>query len=234
MAEVIFLQTDPTFHLVERAIRELREVQRLISLIEQGAHILRIERALQVNEDDENDDLRYTWNNTNNFARTAGACFRMAMLEATGVPRREWPQIQAFQQNTREGNMGHSPDRMLFQLAENRRDAKKYMSKYKQLYESGVIVQKYKEADVGADVPLNSMMVIFRNNFTEMIRITTVVELRKTGNKVYHAKVRVLCEKNEINPGDDAQTPAFQELKAGRGDADLIAEAITRMNALAI
>ena len=234
MAEVIFLQTDPTFHLVERAIRELQEMQRLRGHIVQGAHILRIERALQVGENDENDDLRYTWKSTNNFARTAGACFRMAMLEATGVSRREWPRIDAFQQNTCEGNMAHAPDPMSFHLADNRRDAKKYMSKYKQLYESSVIVQKYKEAAVGADVPLNSMMVIFRNDFTEMIRITTVVELRKTDDKVYHAKVCVLCEKNEISPGDDTQTPAFHELKAGRRDADLIAEAITRMNTLAI
>ena len=78
------------------------------------------------------------------------------------------------------------------------------------------------------------MMVIFCNDFTEMIRITTVVELRKTDNNVYHAKVRVLCERNKTIPDDDTQTPAFNEVKAGKGDADLIAEAIARMNALAI
>ena len=44
----------------------------------------------------------------------------------------------------------------------------------------------------------------------------------------------VSCERNIIIPNDDTQTPAFHEVNDGRGNADLIAGAITRMNALAI
>ena len=153
------------------------------------------------------------------------------MMEATRINCRHWPRIDSFQQNTREGNMSHT-DRP-FCLAHNKREAKRYSSKYKILYESNDIIQKYRGTAAGANVPLNSVMVIFRNNFSEMIKIITVVDLQKRVDKVYHATVRVLCEKYRIAQGDDAQSPAFQELRApSRNEDVMIREAIQQMDAL--
>lgn len=127
MEEVIFLNTDPTFNLVLLAMKQLHDVGRLPAdqTTNQGASIRQIERATQ----DDNEEHRYTWNNSNNFARTAGACFRMTMLEAMGIPRKSWPEIQAFQQNTREGNMGQWPENRIC-LKQNGVEPKVYWSKY--------------------------------------------------------------------------------------------------------
>ena len=157
-------------------------------------------------------------------------------MEAKRINCRYWPRIDSFQQNTREGNMSHTPNRQ-FCLAHNKREAKRYSSKYKILYESNDIIQKYRGTAAGANVPLNSVMVIFRNNFTEMIKITTAVRLRKRVNNdhVYHASVRVLCEKYVIAEGDDAQLLAFRELRATPRNVDvMIHEAIEQMDALHI
>jgi len=244
--EAIYLQTDRTFNLVQDAIAELRRERRLDQGIRQGARICRIERALNEEEEEEDEeeeqeqqqeDPRYTWRSINDFARTASACFRMAMMEAMGIDRKYWPRINSFQQNTREGNM--IPADIQFHLTENRREAKRYSSKYKMLYESNDIIQKYRDTAARANVPLDSVMVIFRNNFTEMIKITTAVHLQKgvDNDRVHHASVRVLCEKHAIAPdqeGDDARLPAFHKLRRAPDNAELIQEAIQVMNALFI
>ena len=244
MEEAIYLQTDSTFSQVRDAIVELQQAGRLVEGIRQGARIRLIQRALEEEEDEEEEEEeeedeeeqepespKFQWRSVNDFARTAGACFRMAMMEATGINRRYWPRIDSFQQNTREANMSHT-DRP-FCLADNRREANRYSSKYKMLYESNDIIQKYRGTAAGANVPLNSVMVIFRNN--EMIKIITVVHLQKRVDKFYHASVRVLCEKYVIAQGDDAQLPAFRELRALPRNVDvMIHEAIQQMDELRI
>lgn len=243
--EVIFVQTDPTFNLVLLAMKQLRDNERLPvgRTTWQTAYITRIERAL---EEGANDDLCYTWNSRYDFARTAGVCFRMAMLEAMGIPRNCWPRMQSIQQNTRAGNMGHHPDVMPFQLANTQEGARQYWSYYDRLYPHYYISERYSETAQDASVPLNSMMVIFRNNFKEMIEITTTVRLQKGAASagVYDASVHVLCVRREIDPGDDKKTPAFQQLQAiCKGEeavkarnilGDFITEATEKMDELAI
>lgn len=102
------------------------------------------------------------------------------------------------------------------------------------------------ETPNGGQVPLNSMMMIFRNNFTEMIKITTTVRLQKDDEHrdVYNASVHVLCVKRVIVDGDDTRAPDFQRLKAmcNGPDADMaerklqehIAEAQQRLDELDI
>ena len=173
--EAIYLQTDRTFNLVQDAIAELRRERRLDHGIRQGARIRRIERALNEEEEDEDEEEeeeeeeeeqeqvhenpRYTWRNINDLARTGSACFRMAMMEATGIDRKYWPRINSFQQNTHVDNMSHTPADMQFHLTENKREAKRYSSKYKMLYESNDIIQKYRDTATGANVPLDSCLL---------------------------------------------------------------------------
>lgn len=242
MGEFIFLQTDPTFNLVLLAMRQLQEKRRLPvgQMQQQRAFIRRIERAA----DDGENAARYTWNSTYNFARTASACFRMAMLEAAGIPRNCWPVIQGFQQNTHVDNMDHEPAEMNFHLANDCDRAKTFWSEYDRLYPANYITLKYTETAEGESVPLNSMMVIFRNDFTEMIEITTTVRLQRGANNahVYNASVHVLCIKRQIVGGDAA--PHFDILQAlcrgddaamaGRQLEARIAEAAHHLEALAI
>ena len=109
MAEVIFLQTDPTFNLVLSAMMELRDNERLPlpRTTVQRAYIDRIERPVRP---------LYIWKRKYDFSRTASVCFRMAMLEATGIPRDLWPETVSTEGNTREGNMHREPDPVVVHL----------------------------------------------------------------------------------------------------------------------
>lgn len=243
--EVIFVQTDPTFNLVLLAMKQLRDNERVPvdRTTLQTAKITRIERAL---EEGANNDLRYMWDSCYDFARTAGVCFRMTMLEATGIRRKYWPRMQPIQQNTRADNMVHHPVAMPFSLADTQEDARKYWSYYDRLYPHYYISEKYNKTEQNARVPLNSMMVIFRNDFKEMIEITTTVHLTKDAANAgeYDASVHVLCVRRGIDPGDDERTPAFQQLQeicrgeqAARAEnirEDFIIEAGRMMGELAI
>ena len=239
----IFLQTDPTFNLILLAMRQLRDNGRVCvdRTTSQRAYITRIERGVEGANDN-----RYRWSRLYDFVRTAGVCFRMTMLAATNIPQDAWPRMQSFPQNTRESNMGHDPDPMPFQLAGTEDDARRYWSKYDQLYPHAIITKKYEETEEGASVPLNSMMVIFRNDFKEMIEITTTVRLTKGAANAgeYNASVYVLCVRREIDPGNDENTLAFQQLQelcrgedAATADnihEDFIIEATRMMGELAI
>lgn len=242
MAEVIFIQTDPTFNLVLRATRELRANGRLPvdRTTSQRAWTERIERRVEDVEDD-----CYFWRSTNNFARTASACIRMAMMEATGISHENWPDRQAAfnNMNTQEEHMHHHPARMPFQLTDDSSEARRYWSRFDQPYPANYITQKYRETELQGMVPLSSIIIIFRNNFTEMIEITTTVSLQKQveNGGIYHASVHVLCIKREIvPPGDDqAEERDFQLLQelCRTDNANIegfLAEAIQQMDELTI
>lgn len=225
--EVIFVQNDPNFDLVLNAIQQLRNTFRLHRTHQQSATIIRIERALRENERElaaANPNLRYTWKRFYDFSRTAAIGFRMAMLEATGTPRVWWDTMQRTGQNKREGNMVHEPEPMLFKVPEDEDQAMEYWSHYDQLYPHYYMRQKYKDTQTNGHVPLDSMMVIFRRNFTELIQITTTVRLPKgaPGAREYDASVHVVCTRSTIDQGDmddedrddkEKVAPAFQKLK---------------------
>lgn len=230
MAEEIFIQTDPTFNLVLRAITELRDNGRLPvdRITSQRAWIERIKRNVEDVEDD-----CYFWRNTNNFARTASACIRMAMMEATGINRENWPDRRAAfnNPNTHERNMHHHPGgNMPFHLTDDAHESRRYWSRFDQLYPANYVTQKYKETAQQHMVPLRSMMIIFRQDFSQIIEITTNVRLQKQveNGGAYNASVHVLCIKREIvPPGDDTQAEErdFQLLKElCRGENANIAE----------
>ena len=210
MAEVILMQTDPIFNLVLSALKELRDNERLplARTTFQRAYINRIERAAPP---------PYTWRKLHDFSRTASVCFRMAMLEATGIPRDWWPETVSTEGNTREGNMHREPDPVRFQLAMTEDDAKRYWSCYDQIYPHYIISERYDNTRADDSVDLNSMMVIFRNDFNEMIEITTTVRLQKDlpsmERREYNASVSVVCIRRVIDPGDDEGTPTFKLLK---------------------
>lgn len=210
MAEVIFLQTDPNFSLVLQAMKELRDKKRLPlkKTTVQRAWITRIKAAVYP---------EYIWDRMYDFSRTASACFRMAMLEATGIPRDWWPTAVSTKANTHRDNMGREPDPVRFHLAADKDKARTYWSHYDQLYPHYTITEKYDKTNADESVPLNSMMVIFREGFTEMIEITTTVQFQKDlpsmEHREFNVSVNVVCIKREIEPGDDKLTPAFDLLQ---------------------
>ena len=209
--EVIFTRNTPHYDLALNAIRQLRDKKRLINRQEQSATIRRIQRA----STGDSSSKRYIWKRIYDFSRTAAVGFRMAMLEAMGVDQDWWPEVESTE-NASKTNMRHDSDTPHFEVAKTYDQAMEYWAHYDQLYPHYYIRQKYIETKEGKDVPLDSLMVIFRKNFKEMITITTKVRLLRGADDTneYDASVHVICTMRAVDDDtNDIDVPAFQKVK---------------------
>ena len=173
--ETIFVQTDPAFQVVLRVTKELRNQNRLHVTRSQTAGIRDIE------SNDERQDPRLVFGGrraanmaTVSFGQTASAVVRMCMLEAVGIRRAFWPKIRprsdARNRNKLEREVLLGP---LSSLADDRETAKYYWWKYDQLYTHFRIEGAVSGLDIDQRESMHSMMLIFRNNLTEVIEINT-------------------------------------------------------------
>lgn len=201
-AEYIFLDTDPTFNLPLFVIRELRDAGRMQPQSQCSARIENIES----NVDGDDNKLRFGrgGNDTTEFTRTAGAVIRMCMLRATNIPRCHWPNQNAIMKKRNRDKMQYEGNG--FTLANELQPAKHYWSKYDQLYPHYIIQDKIDAAEAADDrqpVQLNSMMLIFRNNFQQIIEITTTANATRQNNH-FDSYVNVLVNVYTIRQGEDA------------------------------
>lgn len=138
--ETIFVQTDPAFNIVRESLIELREQNRLRFIHVQAATLTNIESNYEDDERKFGGKRKGLANSA--FGRTASAVVRMCMLEAAGVPRLlPWPKEG---DNTRKRNEtkiqnpltddNNQPLERKFHLADNRRTARRYWSKYDHIY----------------------------------------------------------------------------------------------------
>lgn len=213
------METDPTFELVLNAVSQLREKKRLDDKHNQSANIKYIKNAT---------DDGYHWDRLYDFARTASVGFRMAMLKAMGAKEEWWPKTKSNPKPESEVK----PGLQLKMHVTNWGQANEYWANYDRIYHHSYIQQKYNNTKNESLVPLDSMMVIFRGKFKEMIQIITNVHLWKDIKQqgVYKAAVRVACIRYTIKKSDteDIDTPAFKKLKAINGGEMTHAEVAKR------
>ena len=178
--ETIFVQTDPAFNIVLDSLTELRNQNRLQVIHVQAATLTNVESK----DDDEDRRCKFGGKRkgvTNSaFGRTASAVVCICMLEEAGVPRRLWPEVG---KNTRPRNEAklqnplrddkNQPLARNFHLANIMVTAKRYWSKYDQIYPHFRIEDEISQVDLKRQVGIPSMMLIFRRNFTEFVEITT-------------------------------------------------------------
>ena len=203
--ETIFVQTDPAFNVVLRALVELRRDGRLEVTHCQRASIEDIES----NDEQEDHRLRFGGQNAPNmacesFGRTASAIVRMCMLKAAGINRDWWPLIGP-RSNTRnqaklQFDVYIDPH---FSLANDWRTAAHYWSKYDQLYPHFRIQYTVENLNIDDEGSMQSMMLIFRNNWTEMIEITTTLRATPREEHRFNSKVSVACIVREISQAED-------------------------------
>ena len=213
--ETIFVQTDPAFNVVLRALVELRRDGRLEVTHCQRASIEDIES----NDEQEVHRLRFGGQNTPtmacmSFGRTASAVLRMCMLKAAGISRAWWPRIGPRSHTRNQAKLQLEVlIHPLFSLANDRRTARHYWSKYDQLCPHFRIQQTMQSLNINDEGSMPSMMLIFRNNCTEVIEINTTFTARpRVGNR-FTSNVSVTCIVREILEGEDLpHTALLKEL----------------------
>ncbi|KAL9951513.1 hypothetical protein ACROYT_G044187 [Oculina patagonica] len=214
--ETIFVQTDPAFNVVLRSLTELGNQNRLQVTHFQTASLQNIE------SNDESDDRRLLFGgiageeNANvafvAFGRTASAVVRMCMLEAANVERSFWPSMGEHSGRRNRAKVvrvvlqQRQPD---FRLANDENSARRYWSRYDQLYPHFLIEHEVSQVannpnNVQATMP--SMMLIFRDNFTELVEITTTFTATPMGGQEFNSYIHVTCIVREIIEGKDGES----------------------------
>ena len=204
--ETVFVQTDPTFKVVLAVSKELKNQNRL--------HVTRSQTACieDIESNDEREDHRLVFDFVS-FGRTASAVVRMCMLEAVGIRRTFWPKIGPRSDVRNRDKLERVVSTgQLFCLANDRETARYYCWKYDQLYPHFRIEGAVRGLDINQRESMPSMMLIFRNNFTELIEITTTFNTTRREEHRFNSYVHVACIVREIREGEDG--PHTIRLKA--------------------
>ena len=215
MEETILVETGPTFNAVHSALRELESKNRLFVIHHQTATLKDIE------SNDPQEERRCIFGGQFastrgplNFSQTASAVVRMCMLEAVGVPRNLWPQIGDNSDTRNKAKLERQLIQgQLFQLANNQTAARHYWWRYDQLYPHFRIVHGVQSHGFDENVSFPGKMIIFRNDFRQVIEITTTFNAKRMEDYRFTSDVLVTCIVREIREGkDEPQTRLLKRL----------------------
>ena len=214
--EFIFVQTDPAFNVVLYCLKELGDQNRLQVTHYQWAELRDIE------SNDANEERKFMFGGktlfaSHTFGRTASAIVRMCMLEAAGVPRKLWPKPGSNADRRNKAKLHKSLRKPIlgFRLATTERIATHYWSKYDQLYPHFRIEDEVDAVDLYTQISIPSMMLIFRENFTEVVEITTTFKATPREDQQFDSYIHVTCIVREISTeeGNDGRcTRLLKEL----------------------
>ena len=198
--DCIFVQTDPAFEIVLGSLTELHDQGRLQIQHFQTAELVNIK------SNDDSDDRMFMFGGDRQrgpvaFGRTASAVVRMCMLEATKIKRSFWPSMGPNSERRNKEALVFTrvfPENgQDFSLTNNRNAALRYWSKYDQLYPH-FLIEESVSGQIGQQVSMNSMMHIFRNNFSQLVEITTNFDATPMEDKMFNSYVHVTCIVREI------------------------------------
>ena len=212
--EFIFVQTDPAFNIVLQCLTELRDQNRLQVTHYQLADLTNIES----NDKDEDRKLMFGGESSpprHAFGRTASAIVRMCMLEAAGVPRRLWPTLGRDSGKRNKAKL-HNPlgqQPRGFCLANDNDIARRYWSKYDQLYPHFRIEDELRKVALNTQTSIPSMMLIFRGNFTEVVEITTTFKATLKENQEFDSYIHVICIVRKISTKEGNDGRFTRQLK---------------------
>ena len=213
--ETIFLQADPAFNAALLAFKELGEQRRLQVTHCQRASIQDIES----NDRQEAHRLRFGGQSApisanGNFGRTASAVVRMCMLKAVGINENLWPPSGEISNARNSAKLQlELLIQPLFTLTNDQRTATHYWWKYDQLYPHFRIRDTVQNLNIDHEGSMPRMMLIFRNNCTGVIEITTTFNATPRKGYKFNSYVNVSCIVREISEGEDKpHTARLKEL----------------------
>ena len=206
MEEYIFLNVEPV-NIAVRAFQELKNLERL----QNGG---RIETYKQHEEEDiktsnsEKPYISYSEDEKNirswayQLGRRASAVFRMTMLRATGIDKKFWPKNKPLYDAY--DTAGKQSQNLNLLDVENKIAARRYYSKYDQVFPFSIIQHKVFEKK-GKKVKFGNTMLIFRKNFREVIEIETNASVklykRVEDGRNFKGSVKVVCTRYKIQDG---------------------------------
>jgi hypothetical protein len=210
--DVIIVSIDPAFNIAHAALQELDDQGRLKVLTSQRSWL----HAIQSNVFGNNNIFKFG----KAFGRTASAVFRMVMLRAVQIKDELWPivgKINTIRNKEALRFAVSRPDAVPFKLLgeenqgnNNTETAKVYYGKFDHAFPHHVIETKVSQVK-GRRVYFSNKMLIFRNDFSEVIEIITNAhatmhpEGQGWGPGEFDSYVRVKCIQKQIMLGDDGE-----------------------------
>ena len=225
--DLIFVNIDPGFDTALRALRELEKPTRLETKNHQEAWL----DVIQSNAKGDDKIFKFGGESPPKqalaFGRTASAVFRMVMLRAVGIEEDFWP-------NLGNNTMRRNKEALRFAVSKqfknkealklvgentNNKTVQLYYEKYDQVFPPTLISGRL-STNKGKNVPFHNKMLIFRNNFEEVIIIETTAnatmypssDLGWESEREFDSDVKVTCTRKTIMPGEDGEH--FKKLKA--------------------
>ena len=220
--DIIFMNIDTGYNIALHALEELDKKGRLEVLNQQRSWL----EAIQSNVDGDNNIFTFGGENArpdegaSAFGETASAVFRMMMLRAVEINEDWWPELR---KNTMKRNkkalrfqvLKSSPFKLLDEKNDNKDTARRYCRKYDHAFPLSLIESEMLE-NHGNNVTFHNKMLIFRNNFNEVIEIIT--DANATMDPLgwnageFDSYVQVECIRKEIKSGEE-DGECFKKLK---------------------
>ena len=220
MACIIATSIDPFFEIATQAIAELHRQNRYEMQYQKRSWIDRVKSANNENQ------LRY--DNLNGLARRLGVCARICMAVSAGMNPRLYRVENCFDRNLDDPQNFHSELSAgeAHNLAQNRRQERKYCSEYDRLYSLHAIEEHIANDRAGNDAAtirssIPSMMYIFSNDWSEVIQISTTMIIEDRGeafedehagdidNGRYNCRIQVVTIKAKLKKGNDQKFMRF-------------------------
>ena len=221
--DIIFMNIDPGYNIGLHALEELRNEGRLEILNQQRAWL----EAIQSDVDGDKNILTFGGENprpdegASAFGKTASAVFRMVMLRAVQIREDWWPELH---QTTTERNknamrfkvLSGSPFRLLDTQNDNKDTARRYWRKYDHAFPPSLVESEVSE-NHGSNVNFKNKMLVFRNNFSEVIEIVT--DANATMDPLgwnageFDSYVQVECTRRAIKSDVGEEGEDFKKLK---------------------
>ena len=219
----ILLQTDIAFNLGLEVLKELMKDDQIYECARQTADIINIE------SDDKNYKHRFRFGGKNAtsptkvahyFARTASAVLRMCMLRSINASDKFYPTIGINSKPRNIAKMdykyqGHTQ----FVLTDSKMATMEYYSHYDQLHPHFKLEQEFVSVLHSGSCRWSkqpTMMLIFRQNFSEIIEISTSLQAElMLHNEIYAVRsiAHVLCRVYRVTNLDHHCMKLLQALK---------------------
>ena len=214
--------TDPFFQIATRAIAELRNQNRYEIVYERISTIKRVKSA--------NNQNKKRFENLNGLARRLRLCARICMAHSAGMNPRLWQVNNCYDRNLDDKeNFGSE---LIFGAAQNVAvnvaQERNYCHEYARLYSQHAIEDRVENGEGEINIP--RMMYIFRNDWSEVIQISTTMNIQDRGARFetdenvddgrYNCRIQVVTIKARIvRQREGAENQAFMRLLIATVDA---------------
>jgi hypothetical protein len=211
--DFIIANLDPLFRIAQDALDELDEQDRLEVLKSQRSWL----HAIQSNVSGDDNIFKFG----SAFGRTISVVFRMVMLRAVQIKETSWPALGELTQIRNKESLrfavspqGSVPFKLLDEEDDTKETARVYYGKYDHSFPHHFLESELPKNE-GKMVNFGNKMLIFRDDFNEVIEIITEAHATMHPPRweldEFDSYVKVKCIQKIINPGDDGEY--FQQLK---------------------